>query len=79
MGSQAVWNAEHEAPEMIVVRVGRDWYVAERQGAEQPDQYGGGRGPVVVYYATVGRPYARGQAAATSDAALTLKRLERER
>lgn len=77
MGSQAVWNAEHEAPVSIAVRVNGEWFVAEREGAEQPDNYGGGRGPVVVCYATRGRHYARGKKAAIEDAVLALKRSER--
>lgn len=78
MGSQAVWNAEHEAPKMIAVCVNGKWHLAERDGAEQPDQTGGGAGPVVVLYRLApGLPY-RSKSAALVDGALVLKRLERE-
>lgn len=72
MGSQAAYNALHEAPAAIVVRFDGIYFVAEAHDAWQPDRTGGGVGPVVVTYRTIGHPYAVADAAQRT-AAMILK------
>lgn len=73
MGSQAVHNAEHEAPEVIVVHVSpRRWRLALCTGAEQR----GDRGRVSVRYEVIGAESYRSEAEAVT-AAIAYPRDER--
>lgn len=74
MGSQQVWHARVNSPPAIVIETHDGWRIAIRGDGTQPNQLGGGAGPVVLTYAFApGLPYPS-QKLAESDASLIIAR-----